>query len=298
MRRARRGGSGASGGGVGSQSRRRRHTSSLTQAIWRPAVETASMSASASAKPERGRHLVLVLQEQLVVLAAGHAVQLDPDVGEERGRVLERCQVGVVGQQRRVGGDGAQHADVAQAAVALLEVGLEEEGDVPGGGAALGHLDLEQRAGTSCRAASRHAARAFSRSGSATLGSPQTMRPSRRPSATRTSSAAALRTSEGRRTEWSRCTPSSQTGYQMPSATARMSPVAVVDEDHIEVAVGAQRAAAVAAHGHQGQVPLAVAGRPVGQAGEPGVRLGGVAPAEFLALQAGLGQQAAPPVTQ
>ena len=39
------------GGGVGSHSRRRRQTSSLTQAIWRPAVETASMSSSASEKP-------------------------------------------------------------------------------------------------------------------------------------------------------------------------------------------------------------------------------------------------------
>ena len=55
----------------------------------------------------------------------------------------ERVQVGVVGEQRRVGRDGAQHVDVAESAVALLEVGLEQEGDVAGRGAALGHLDLE-----------------------------------------------------------------------------------------------------------------------------------------------------------
>ena len=75
-------------------------------------------------------------------------------------------------------------------------------------------------------------------------------------------------------------------------------PVAVVDEDHVEVAVGAQRAAPVAAHGDQGQVPLVVPGRPFGQAGEPGVGLGGVAPAELLAPEARLGQQPAPPVTE
>ena len=143
----------------------------------------------------------------------------------------------------------------------------------------------------------RQAARALSRSGSATLGSPQTRRPSRSPRATRTSSAAALSTSEGRRTEWSRCTPSSQTGYQMPSATRADVPVAVVDEHHVEVAVGAERAPAVAADGDQGQVPLVVAGGPLGQAREPGVRLGGVAPAEFLAPQPRFRQQAAPPVT-
>ena len=38
------------GAGVGSQSRRRRHTSSLTQAICRPAFDTAAISSSASGK--------------------------------------------------------------------------------------------------------------------------------------------------------------------------------------------------------------------------------------------------------
>ena len=75
-------------------------------------------------------------------------------------------------------------------------------------------------------------------------------------------------------------------------------PVAVVDEHHVEVAVGAEGAPAVAAHGDEGQVPLGVAGGPFGQAGEPGVGLGGVASAEFLALQPGLGQQAAAPITE
>ena len=75
-------------------------------------------------------------------------------------------------------------------------------------------------------------------------------------------------------------------------------PVAVVDEHHIEVAVGAQRAPPVAPHGHEGQVPLDVAGGPFGQAGEPGVGLGGIAATEFLAPQPGLGQQPAAPITE
>ena len=236
------------------------------------------MRASASAKPERGRHLVLVLQEELVVLAPGHAVELHPDVGEERGGVLERRQVGVVGQQRRVGGDGAQHVDVAQAAVALLEVGLEQEGHVAGGGAALGHLLLEQRQVPGAEPVAPGGPGLLEeRLGDLGLAPDQAARragraPRGRPRRRRSS------TSEGRRTEWSRWTPSSQTGYQMASATALDVPVAVVDEHHIEVAVGAEGAPAVAADGDEGQVPLGVAGGPVGQAGEPGVGLGGVAP--------------------
>ena len=46
-------------------------------------METASINASASARTERGCHLVLVLQQELVVLALCHSVQLDSDVGQE-----------------------------------------------------------------------------------------------------------------------------------------------------------------------------------------------------------------------
>ena len=58
--------------------------------------------------------------------------------------LVDGGQVGVIGQERRVGRDGAQDVDVAQAAMTLLEVGLEQEGHVSGGGAPLGHLRLEQ----------------------------------------------------------------------------------------------------------------------------------------------------------
>ncbi len=43
-------------------------------------------------------------------------------------------------------------------------------------------------------------------------------------------------------------------------------PVAVVDEDDVEVAVGAQRATAVPAHGDEGHVTPGVPGDPVGEA--------------------------------
>ena len=142
---------------------------------------------------------------------------------------------------------------------------------------------------------SRQAARALASSGSATLGSPQTRRPSSSPSATRTSSAAAESTSAGRRTEWSRCTPSSHTGYQMASATASDVPVAGVDEHHIEVAVGAERAPAVSPDRQKGQVAARFSRGPVGQTGQPGVRLGGVGPAEGVTSQVGPRQQGTAP---
>ncbi len=74
--------------------------------------------------------------------------------------------------------------------------------------------------------------------------------------------------------------------------------MAVVDEHHIEVAVGAQRPPPVAAHGHQGEVTLGVPGGAVGQVGEPFVGFGRIATAEFFAHQAFLGQQATAPLTE
>ena len=75
-------------------------------------------------------------------------------------------------------------------------------------------------------------------------------------------------------------------------------PDAVVDEHDIEVAVRAERTPAVAPDGNQGQVPASVPSGPFCQAGEPDIRLGRIAPAEFLASQPGFGQQMAAPITQ
>jgi hypothetical protein len=71
-----------------------------------------------------------------------------------------------------------------------------------------------------------------------------------------------------------------------------------VDKHDIEVAEGAEGASAIAPDGDQGQVSLGPSGGSFGQAGEPGVRLGRVAAAEFLAPEPWLGQQAIPPITQ
>ena len=74
--------------------------------------------------------------------------------------------------------------------------------------------------------------------------------------------------------------------------------MAVVDQHHIEVAVGAEGAPAVAPHGNEGQVPVGVASSLFGQAGEPGVGLGRIASTEFLPPEPRLGQQAAAPTTE
>ena len=74
--------------------------------------------------------------------------------------------------------------------------------------------------------------------------------------------------------------------------------MAVVDEHHIEVAVWAERAPAVAPHGHESEVSLDVAGGLFGQAGEPGVRLSGIAATKFLAPEPWLGQEPAAPITE
>ena len=78
------------------------------------------------------------------MLALSQAVQLDPDVGEQCCRAVEGIEFRVVGQQRGEGRDRAQHADVAQPAVAFLQVGFKEERHVTGRGTTLSHLLLEQ----------------------------------------------------------------------------------------------------------------------------------------------------------
>ena len=67
------------GGGVGSHRRRRRHTSSLTQAIWRPAVDTASMSASASENSSASATWSWSWSSNLSCSRRGHAMELHPD---------------------------------------------------------------------------------------------------------------------------------------------------------------------------------------------------------------------------
>ena len=150
------------------------------------------MRASASGKPRAAATWSWSCRRSLSCSRLARRCSSTRIVGEERGRALERSQVGVVGQQRRVGGDGAQHADVAQAAVALLEVGLEQEGDVAG--AWRGARPSAPRAGGGTWCPAGRARRPGPSRGAARppWAHPRPCAPSSRPSATRTSSAAAV----------------------------------------------------------------------------------------------------------
>jgi hypothetical protein len=224
-------------------------------------------------------------------------VELDADGGEEGGRLLGGSEVGIVGEQWGESRDGPQDRDVAQATVALLQVGLEEKGDVagrlppllhgrledgeiarpqlgsPGGlgllDEGLGHLGL----------APDHARIEEAEGNTGVLGG----------------GAEHLGGPPHRVVQVDPLVP-----HGVPDAVGHRLDVAapVVDEHDIEVAVGAERATPVAADGDQGEVAPALPGGPIGQSREPGVRLGGVAAAELLAHQPWLGQQIGAPVPQ
>ena len=201
---------------------------------------------------ERRGHLVLLLEEEPVLLAAGAPVELDPHRGQHAPGVVDGHGVDVVGQDRHSphhGGAGRR----CPAGPRGTPSGRARAGSRhPRGAVALG--DQVGR-GPAARGASAcaHRSRAPSSTGSATLESPQTTRPSSRPRATRRSSPAISRASPGRRTLWSSEIPSSHTGYQIRSAVAETLRRAPVDEHHVEVAERAELAPAVAAHRHQGQ---------------------------------------------
>ena len=79
-------------------------------------------------QPQGGRDGSLLLADQHVGGAAGAAAELVADV-EQEGVGLLGLAGGLVGQLGR--GDRAQHLALAQPAVGLLEVGLEQEGQLP-----------------------------------------------------------------------------------------------------------------------------------------------------------------------
>ena len=84
-------------------------------------------------------HGVLVLEPQHVAGPAGDAVERDADVDEPAVALVEQGEV--VGRHEQVGvGGPPQRLHVAQPAVAVLEVRLEQERDVAGLGAPLDHL--------------------------------------------------------------------------------------------------------------------------------------------------------------
>ena len=231
------------------------------------------------------------------MLAPCHAVEFDTDVGQQAGGLVDGSEIGVVGQLGCIDGDGAQHAHVAQAAVALLQVRLEEEGHVSAAGPAGAHLVLEEgevlgaelvppgrlgllqeRFGDSSLTPD-HARIEQAKGHADVLGG----------------DGQHLLGAADRVIELDALVPDR---VPDPVGDGLDVPVAGVDEDDVEIAVGAQRLSPVAADGQKGQVALGVLGRLVGQLGEPGVGLGGVAAAEFLALESGFVEEPAPPVTE
>ena len=71
-----------------------------------------------------------------------------------------------------------------------------------------------------------------------------------------------------------------------------------VDQDDVEVAVGAQGAPAVPPDGQECQVAVGFSDGPCRHTGEPVVGLGGVGHAEGVALEIGAGQEGATPFTE
>ena len=184
-----------------------------------------------------------------------------------------------------------------QPTVALLEVGLQQEGDIARGLATLGHLHLEQGQVFGAEPlAPSGACLLEQRIGDLGLAPDE----SAIEKAERDPHVLGGRGQDLRRLAHGVVEVHALVPHRVPDGVGDGLdvPVAVVDEDHIEVAVGAQGAPPVPAHGQEGQVPGVLSGRLVGQPGEPGVRLGSVAAAEFHSHQAGLGQQGPPPFTQ
>ena len=231
------------------------------------------------------------------MLPLRQAVQLDPDVGEERRRAIEGIEIRVVGQQGSENRYRTQHADVAEPAVALLQVGLKEERHVTGGGAALGHLLLEEREVPGAQTVAPCGAGLLEervRDLGLAPHEPAVEQAERHPNVLG-GRAEDLGGTPDRVVEVDPLVPD-----RIPDGVGDLPhvPMSVVDEHHIEVAVRAERAPAVSPYRNEGQVSLDVSGCPFGQAGEPIVRLGGIAATKFLAPQARLGQQPAAPITE
>ncbi len=170
------------------------------------------------------------------------------------------AEIGIVGQFGCVGGDGAQHAHVAQAAVALLQVGLEEEGHVAAAGPAGAHLVLEQREvlGAELVAPGRLGL-LQERFGDTGL-TPDHARIEQAESDPDVfgGDGQDLLGAADRVVELDALVPD---GVPDPVGDGLDVPVAGVDEDDVQIAVGAQRLPPVAADGQEGQVALGVLGR-------------------------------------
>ena len=142
---------------------------------------------------------------------------------------------------------------------------------------------------------SRHALRALTSNGSATLGSPHTRRASSRPRATRTSSAAISQ--DLTRPPYRMIQPDPFVPNRIPDRICDRLyvPTSGVEEHDIEVAVGAERAPPVTPYGKKCQVAVVFSDGTLGHTGKPFVGLGGVGPAEIVTFEVGLGEERGTP---
>ena len=224
-------------------------------------------------------------------------MELDPDAGEEGGGGLEGGQVGVVGQQRRIGRNGAQHVDVAQATVALLEVRLQEERHVAHPSVPILHLRLEvgEVAGAEGLTPGRTGP-GHQRVGHFRITPDQAgVQQAQGDADVIGRGGEHLGRTANRVIEVHTLVPD-----RVPDGIGHRFYVAVtpVEQDHIEVAVGAKRTPAVAPDGQKGQVAVGFSNGAGRHAGEPFVGLGGVGPAERLTLKVGAGQEVAATFTE
>ena len=193
-------------------------------------------------------------------------VQLDPHREED---VVGRGQGLVVVVEEDAPGRlrPAQGVDVAQAAPPVLEVGLEEEGDLPRLGVA-GVDPVAQRAQPAGRTWPARRPPPAPGGRRRWPASPAMRRVSRRDVAVSRSSWASATASFTDRTPWPSFSPASHSGYQICSASsltsARSRSLRVWIEEDVEVAARAQVAPAVAPDRHQGHARRrpARAGRP------------------------------------
>jgi len=209
--------------------------------------------------------LVLILQQQTVLFAARLSMQLDTDGRQQGGCLVEGCEVGVVGEQRRERRDGVQHVDVAEATVALLQVRFKQEGDVPCNGPSLFHLPLEhwQVFGTEA-VPPRGAGRGDERFRHLRLTPDQPgVEQSQRGAHVFSGDGENLGGPADRVVEVHALVPDG-----IPDGIGDRFDVAIalVDEDHVQVAVRAQRASSIAPDGHEGEVAAVVPGGLFGQA--------------------------------
>ena len=230
-----------------------------------------------------GSHLLLFLEEQLVLFPSGPAVQFHPDRGQDGPGVVDGHGVHVVGQDRNGQHQRRQRRHIPQPAVGLLEIGLEQEPDVavrpvpfghqPGQHPQPGRLLLHPAVAGALQHRFGHlGVAADDPSVEQAQGHPQVL----------------TRHVQGfTRPSYAVVQRDALVPYRVPDLVGggRDIGLAPVDEHDVEIAERTQLAPAVAAHRHQSDAASLVAGGLVEQFGQPRIGGPGVGVAERIPPQ-------------